>query len=76
MKEEVNKSLSIGIVQLLGFFSIVTLMVSFWGAQHIILTKMGKTPFTFIESLIIYITFLLHLAVFSTIAARNKESNN
>jgi len=71
MKEEVNKSLSlsIGLVQLLGFFSVIILMGSFWASQHVILTKMDKVPFTFIETLIIYITLLLHLAVFSAMAA-------
>lgn len=74
MNNQPNQS-GIGLVQLLGFFSIIILMVSFYGSQYIILQKFGRTPFTFLETLIIYITLILHIAVFSAMRLnRDTES--
>ena len=74
MNNQTNQS-GIGLIQLLGFFSVAILMASFYGSQYIILQKFGRIPFTFVESLIIYITLILHIAVFAAMRLnRDTES--
>ena len=72
MNNQTNQN-GISLSQILGLFSIIILMVSFYGSQYIVLEKFGRTPFTFLETLIIYITLILHIAVFS---AMNINRNN
>ena len=68
-----NNQTRIILSQLLGLFSTIILMVSFYSSQYIVLEKFGRSPFTLFETLIIYITLILHIAVFS---AMNRNKNN
>jgi uncharacterized membrane protein len=72
MNNQTNQA-RISLSQILGLFSTIILMVSFYGSQYIILEKFGRTPFTILETFIIYITLILHIAAFS---AMNRNRNN
>ena len=62
--------------QILGLFSTIILMASFYGSQYIVLEQFGRTPFTFLEALIIYITLILHIAAFSAMNANRNKSES